>query len=311
MQTSRELMAEVQLGRLQRTVHWASTKSPFYQRKFRGLDPLVLKSLDDLRRYPFTTLDELTERMDLLTLPLSGVARIGLRERATQPPTIHMYTINDLRANIEMMTRVLVAAKLTRASVIGILGDPSDGGLLNALHATELLGATSVPLGVNFEYVQHLLSRFHIDALIGTAKQILRLAIQLQAANRDIADYEVRQVLCLNDTLRNPLETHLARRTGARVHNLYSSPLFGCIGMVFQCGECAGLHLQEDHFYPEIIAFGGDEPVAANVMGELVLTTLSAEAMPIVRARTGQAALRLDDGDCPCGSPLMRIEVPS
>ena len=302
----------LQLERLQKTLKWAHSKSSFYKQKFdeAGITPDHLKDLSDIVKIPFTSKKELqmTPAMELLTLPLSGVARISLWEHPQQ--MIHMYTANDIAANIEMTSRVLTASGISRASIVGVLGDMADSGLTDSQQALELLGATAVPLSTDYERILELMKVSSMDTLIGSARRILRLVIQLQASGIEITDFPLRKIICLNESFQNPLKMHIEKRTGTEVYDLFSSSEFGCIGMVYQCECHIGQHLQQDYFYPEVIAFGSDEVVTdVNQMGELVITTLTAEAMPIIRLRTGQAVMRIDE-PCSCGRTFLRITTP-
>ncbi len=302
----------LQLERLKKTFKWAYSKSSFYKKKFdeAGIAPDNLEELDDIRKFPFTSKKELqmVSAMELLTIPFSGLARISLWEHPQK--MIHMYTMNDIAANIDMTARVLTASGITRASVVGVLGDMADSGLTDSQQALELLGATAVPLSTEYERILELMKVSSIDTLIGSARRILRLVIQLQASGIEITDFPLRKIICLNETFQNPLKMHIEKRTGTEVYDLFSSAEFGCIGMVYQCECHIGQHLQQDYFYPEVIAFGSDEPISdVNQMGELVITTLMAEAMPIIRCRTGQAVMRISE-PCSCGRTFLRITTP-
>ncbi|MGP1471189.1 MAG: phenylacetate--CoA ligase family protein [Schwartzia sp. (in: firmicutes)] len=311
-QIAPEALRAVQLTRLKKVLSWAREKSPFYQNKFRAchVEEIEIASLEEIERLPFTTLEELQQlpAADFLTLPYSSLVRISLWEHPHH--MIRMYTAGDVAVHVEMMARVLTAAGVHRASVVGILGDMADSGLMDAQYALELLGAAAIPLSTEYERVIRLLDEVGIDTIIGSSRRVLRLLVQAQAAGRDIAEYPVGKILCLSETLNTPLKNHIEKRTNTRVYNLFSSAEFGCFGMLYPCSAHAGQHLQEDYFYPEIVAFGGNEVVREpGRMGELVVTTLAAEAMPIIRGRTGQTVMR-EVEPCPCGRTLLRLTTP-
>ena len=300
-QSAPEALRAVQLTRLKKMLSWAREKSPFYQNKFRAchVEEIEIASLEEIERLPFTTLEELQQipAADFLTLPYSSLVRISLWEHPHH--MIRMYTAGDVAVHVEMMARVLTAAGVHRASVVGILGDMADSGLMDAQYALELLGAAAIPLSTEYERVIRLLDEVGIDTIIGSSRRVLRLLVQAQAAGRDIAEYPVGKI-----------KNHLETRTNTRVYNLFSSAEFGCLGMLYPCSAHAGQHLQEDYFYPEIVAFGGNEVVREpGRMGELVVTTLAAEAMPIIRGRTGQTVMR-EAEPCPCGRTLLRLTTP-
>ena len=311
-QIALEQLREIQSERLKKTVAWAGEKSPFYRKKFRacGIEKGDIKSLADISRFPFTTLEELrqTPAADFLTLPYSGVARISLWEHPQH--MIRMYTRNDIAVHVEMMARVLTAADIHGGSIVGILGDMADSGLMDTQYALEILGATAIPLSTEYERVIRLMDDIGIDTIIGSSRRVLRLVVQAQAAGKDIAEYPAGKILCLSETLNTPLKTHIEKRTNTQVYNLFSTAEFGCLGMLYSCDAHAGQHFQEDYFYPEIVAFGSDEVITeAGRMGELVVTTLSAEAMPIIRGRTGQT-IRREPSPCACGRTLLRLTTP-
>ena len=311
-QISPEALRRVQLERLKKTVSWAGEKSPLYQKKFRSchIERPDINSLEDLEGFPFTTLAELRQlpAADFLTLPYSSLVRVSLWEHPQH--MIRMYTAGDVAVHVEMMARVLTAAGVHRASVVGLLGDMADSGLMDAQYALELLGAAAIPLSTEYERVIRLMDDVGIDTVIGSSRRVLRLAVQAQAAGRDIAEYPVGKILCLSETLNTPLKTHIEKRTKTRVYNLFSSAEFGCLGMLYPCDAHAGQHFQEDYFYPEIVACGGSEVIREpGRMGELVVTTLAAEAMPVIRGRTGQTVMK-EPASCACGRTLLRLTTP-
>ena len=311
-QMDRDGLESLQTERLQKTLGWAFSKSPFYREKLQaaGIQPEDIKTLHDIRRLPFTCYKEFqrAQMYDFLTLPLSGVARISLWEHPQ--PVIKVYTTGDITHNVEMMTRGLVAAGITRASVVGILGDLADSGLMDIQYALDLIGAAVVPLSTDYNRAMRLLRESGLETLAGSSRRLLQMIVQVQAMGEDVLDYPLQKILCLNDMIQNPLKSHIEKRTATQVYNFFSSAEFGCAGMLFQCSERSGQHLQEDCFYPEIVAFGSDTVIEdASQVGELVVTTLVAEAMPLIRCRTGQTVMRLEE-PCACGRTLMRLVTP-
>ena len=313
-QMNRADLKALQLERLQKLVAWVAEKSFFYQEKFQaaGIRPGDIQSLEDVEKLPFLTLSELhqVEAMNLLTLPLSSILRFNYVQESSGELT-KLYTNGDVAHNVEMMTRCLVAAGIHKASVVGLQGEMSDSRLLDIQYALEVVGATTVPLGMGYKHWLRLLEIVGIDTLISTPQLIMQLIIQLQAAGKNIVDYPISRILCLNlANIQNPLQQHIQERTHTKVFNLYAPPEIGAAGMLFQCSAHMGQHVQEDYFYTEIIEFSSGKPVQEdNRMGELVVTTLAAEAMPLIRYRTGQAVSRITD-TCECGRTLMRIATP-
>lgn len=312
-QMSREDMSELQLRKLQKRIEWAMEKSAFYYRKFTdaGVGSKDIKSLEDMAKLPFTTLDELqnVSIYNLLTLPLSGVLRIS--RLGYNNSFIKMYTSGDLAYQIEMMTRVLVAQGLNSAAVAGLLGEASDSRLMDVQYALENMGVTVVLLGNNPENIRELMTTCHVDVLISDFKQVMQLVVMLQANNISADDLFLPKIICMEEGLQNPNHFYIEQRLQAETAMVYNSPALGCGGIMFPCQEGEGFHIQEDYFYPEVVEYGTDRVITEpHKAGELVLTPLAAEAMPIFRYRTGQVVMRLDE-PCPCGRTLTRLTNPT
>ena len=312
-QMSREDMSELQLKKLQKRIEWAMEKSAFYYRKFTdaGISSKDIKSLEDMAKLPFTTLDELqnVSIYNLLTLPLSAVLRIS--RLGYNNSFIKMYTNGDLAYQIEMMTRVLVAQGLNGAAVAGLLGEASDSRLMDVQYALENMGVTVVLLGNNPENIRELMTTCHVDVLISDFKQVMQLGVMLQASNISADDLFLPKIICMEEGLQNPNHIYIEQRLQAETAMVYNSPALGCGGIMFPCQEGEGFHIQEDYFYPEVVEYGTDRVITEpHKAGELVLTPLAAEAMPIFRYRTGQVVMRLDE-PCPCGRTLTRLANPT
>lgn len=312
-QMSREDMSELQLRKLQKRIEWAMEKSAFYYRKFTdaGVGRKDIKSLEDMAKLPFTTLDELqnVSIYNLLTLPLSAVLRIS--RLGYNNSFIKMYTNGDLAYQIEMMTRVLVAQGLNSAAVAGLLGEASDSRLMDVQYALENMGVTVVLLGNNPENIRELMTTCHVDVLISDFKQVMQLVVMLQANNISADDLFLPKIICMEEGLQNPNHFYMEQRLQAETAMVYNSPALGCGGIMFPCQEGEGFHIQEDYFYPEVVEYGTDRVITEpHKAGELVLTPLAAEAMPIFRYRTGQVVMRLDE-PCPCGRTLTRLTNPT
>lgn len=312
-QMSREDMSELQLRKLQKRIEWAMEKSAFYYRKFTdaGISSKDIKSLEDIAKLPFTTLDELqnVSIYNLLTLPLSAVLRIS--RLGYNNSFIKMYTNGDLAYQIEMMTRVLVAQGLNSAAVAGLLGEASDSRLMDVQYALENMGVTVVLLGNNPENIRELMTTCHVDVLISDFKQVMQLVVMLQANNISADDLFLPKIICMEEGLQNPNHVYIKQRLQAETAMVYNSPALGCGGIMFPCQEGEGFHIQEDYFYPEVVEYGTDRVITEpHKAGELVLTPLAAEAMPIFRYRTGQVVMRLDE-PCPCGRTLTRLTNPT
>ena len=311
---SRDDLESLQLDRLKKIVEWAYEKSAYYNQLFRrrNIKPDCIQSLADLKLLPFLNLSTLhrTDALDILTLPLSSVLRFSHIIESTGEMT-KLYTKGDVLRNVELMSRCLVAADINNASMVGVQGEMSDSRMLDVLYALESIGATVVPLGTDYRQWLRLMELATVDTLISTPQLIMQLIIQLQAIEKNIVDYPISKIVCLNtNTIQNPLQQHIKERTDSKVYNLFAPPELGSAGMLYQCDEHSGHHLQEDNYLAEVVHFDSEEIVEEDEhMGELVLTTLTAQAMPLIRYRTGQAVRRMS-GQCECGRTFVRLATP-
>ena len=309
-QMPRADLQKLQLELLQKTVRWAAEKSEFYKEKLAGSGVPEIQSLDDVRKLPFTALTDILKRspFDFLTLPLSGLLRVTQQQQPME--LAKMYTANDVAANVAMLGRALVATGINRTSVVGVLGDFSESSILDIQYALENIGATVVPLGITIEQAIGLMDLAGIDTLIGSSQDIMQFIIQTQIRMKDISDYPLKAVICLNESVQNSLHRHFEDRMQVKVADLFASAELGFCGLLYSCDEGKGYHLQEDHYLAEVIGFGNEEPIAGEgIMGELVITTLTVEGMPLLRYRTGQAVMRINE-PCPCGRTLARFATP-
>ena len=304
-------MRKLQLDRLKKIVHWVNEKSFFYQQSFRttGVNPDSIQSLDDIKRLPFLSSSTLhsIDALDMLTLPLSQILRLNHLVEESGGVT-KFYTNGDIARNIEMLTRALVAMGISKTSIVGLQGDLSDSRLLDIQYALEVLGATVVSFGTDYMHWLRLMEIIGMDTIISTPQLVMQLIIQLQANGKNIADYPVEKIVCINmNHIQNHLRRHIQDRTQTKVFDLYAPPEIGTSSMLFQCDSRKCYHINDDFFYTELIAFDSKEPIVEDGrMGELVITTLSAEAMPLIRYRTGQAVRYLSE-PCECHRTLTRI----
>ena len=182
-QMTRDEMSALQLKRLQKQVNWALEKSAYYYKVFSaaGINKDTIQSLDDIRKIPFTTPDDLEQvsAFDLLTLPISAVLRIS--RQGGKRTFKKIYTSGDLAYQIEMLTRVLVAHGINKSTVVGLLGESSDSRLMDVQYALENIGATVLLLGTDKENIKELITDFRIDVLISDFLQVTKLIVLLQA----------------------------------------------------------------------------------------------------------------------------------
>ena len=307
-------LRNLQFERLKKQIKWAAEKSSFYQRRFAAAKVTVadIKSLADIEKLPLLDSNALyqTNPLDILALPLSALLRFNVTID-DDGPVIDLYTNGDIARNVEMMTRALVAAGINNASVVALQGNFADSRILDLQYALEMIGATVVQMGNDYKQWMYLQEIVRCDTFISTPQLMLQLFVQLRALGKDISQYELKTVICVNPQgVNNILQRHIANTTRGKVYNLYAPRTLGTASMLYQCEAQSGYHIQEDCFYPEIVAFNSDEVIKElHVMGELVVTSLVAEAMPLIRYRTGQAVI-LKKEPCSCGRTFMRVTMP-
>ena len=306
-----DVLKKLQFNSLKKILRWAMDKSFFYQQSFKkaGVNIDDIQSLDDIRKLPFTSMSTIhsIDSLDMLTLPLSNILRFNHVVTESGEVT-KCYTNGDIARNVEMLTRALIAMEISGTSIVGLQGDLSDSRFLDFQYALEILGATVIPLGSNFDHWLRLMEIVGMDAIISSPRLIMQLIIQLQANGKNIADYPLQKILCINPChIQNQLQRHIQDRTQTHVYNVYAPAEIGSSALLFQCKSRYGFHINEDFFLAEIIAFDGKDPILEDGrMGELVITTLKAEAMPLIRFRTGQAVRYLSE-PCECHRTLARI----
>ena len=269
----------MQFEPLKKILGWAYDKSAFYRRSFKkfGVTPEDFKTIDDIKKFPCLTRDELNREnsMDFLTLPLSSVIRISyVKDEDAGLDVANFYTRADVVTNVEMMIRCLQALKITRGAIVGVQGDLADSKFLDVIYSLESIGATVVPLGNDYRQWENLFDNFGIEFLFTTPQLIFQLIIQLQAAEKNFADYPTRKIICLNaNGMQNPLQSFIEEQTGAEVFNLFAPPELGTAGMIFPYKNDSGCRVQENFFVE----------VEDEQRGELVITTLTAQARPLIR----------------------------
>lgn len=308
----RDVMRQLQTEKLHKTIRWAFEKSSFYREQMlqAGLTDASIQTLEDLEKMPFTTKKQLSARSpyDFLTGPLSGVSR--MRMIGNEEPVTRAYTARDIGRNVEMMARCLMAGGVNMTSVLQISEHYADENAMSVQYAGEALGATIIPSSVDkLDRCLEQIVKLGVTSIATTSKQILQFLVAAQALNYDLKELKVAAIFLLNRTAKNNMEDHLGNRFNAMIYNLYAPPEIGCPGMMYDCAHKSGMHFQEDYFYPEIVSLTDHRSVFDGQVGELVVTSLSLEAMPIIRYRTGQI-VSLDSEVCACGRTFARIKAP-
>jgi len=269
-----------------------------------------IRSLADLRRFPFTVKDDFREHYPygMLAVSLEEVVRIHASSGTTGKPTVVAYTRHDLDIWSDLTARTLLAGGVTHRDVV----HNSNGyglftGGLGFHQGAERLGATVVPFSTGFTERQLLLMRdLGATVLVATPSYALHLAEAAQEAGLKPGDLKLRVAFLGGEPWSEGMRDAIEQRLNLMALNCYGlSEIIGP-GVAVECPERDGLHLAEDHFLPEIIDPVTLEPVRDGTEGELVLTTLTREALPVLRYRTRDLTVRYSR-PCACGRTLVRI----
>ncbi|MFN2366142.1 MAG: phenylacetate--CoA ligase family protein [Desulfurivibrionaceae bacterium] len=310
---SRADLEQLQLERLQATLYRVATHVPFYRRKFRELaiDPENFSSLDDLRRLPFTTKQDLRDNYpyDLFAVPLREVVRIHASSGTTGQATVVGYTENDIKNWSKLIARILTAAGVTRDDVVQIaFGYGLFTGGFGLHYGAERVGASVIPIssGNSRRQIQ-IMQDFRTTALVCTPSYALLLADVIEEQGINLASMSLKYGLFGGEPWSEAMRNEIQNKLSIIATDNYGLREVMGPGVAGECRERKGLHLNEDHFLVEVIDPDTLEPVAPGEIGELVVTTLTKEAFPVIRYRTRDLT-RLIAEPCPCGRTLTRME---
>jgi len=309
----RESLRALQLQRLQETLERAAGCVPCYQGKFSdcGFVPGDLGSLGDLRKLPFTTKDDLRLNYPygMFAVPMREVVRIHSSSGTTGKPTVVGYSRNDLQIWSELVARFLTAAGVTQDDIVHIaFGYGLFTGAFGLHYGSERIGASVIPMsGGNTEKQVMIMQDYRSTALVSTPSYALTIADYLEKNGIDPASLALRVGLFgaepWSEEMRREIETRLAI---VATDNYGLSEIIGP-GVAGECLARKGMHIFEDHFIPEIIDPESGEVLPEGSVGELVLTTITKEALPMIRYRTRDIT-RLHYEPCSCGRTHVRMD---
>lgn len=303
---------QLQLERLQATVSRVYRNVRFYRRMFEKLDlyPEDVADLDDLRKLPFTTKQDLRDAYPyaMFALPLREVVRIHASSGATGPATVVGYTHNDLDDWTELVARNLVAGGVTREDVVQIFfGYGLFSGGFGLHQGAERIGASVIPVSsADIESQVKVMQDFRTTALVGLPSYALHIARARESMGIDPNSLCLRVGIFGGEPWSEDTRARIETRLMIRATDIYGLSEMGGPGVAGECAERCGLHIAEDHFIVEVINPQTAEPVAPGEEGELVFTTVRKEAFPLLRYRTGDLA-SVDFAPCPCGRTFARM----
>ena len=283
----------LQLARLKSALHTCYERVPHYRRKFdaAGVHPSDLKQLDDLARFPFTSKDDLRQNypFGMFAVPMDEIVRIHASSGTTGKPTVVGYTRGDIETWSGLMARSIRAAGGRSTDKIHVAyGYGLFTGGLGAHYGGEYLGAAVIPASGGFTERQvQLINDFKPDIIMVTPSYMLAIADEFERQGLDARASSLRIGIFGAEPWTEAMRAEIEGRMGLAALDIYGLSEVMGPGVGQECIETKdGLTLWEDHFYPEIIDPVTAQPLAAGEVGELVLTTLTKEAMPVVRYRT-------------------------
>jgi phenylacetate-CoA ligase len=309
---SREELEKLQLERLQATVRRVYERVPFYREKLdaAGVKPEDIRTLEDVQKLPFTCKDDMRAAYPygLFAAPLKDIVRIHASSGTTGLSTVVGYTRRDLRNWSDLVARLLTAGGVTRHDVVHIsFGYGLFTGGFGLHQGSERIGASVIPVSSgNTERQVRLMKDFGATALVGTPSYALHIAETMYEMGVSPDELSLRVGLFgaepSSETLRREIEAKLQILA---TDNYGLSEVMGP-GVSGECLNKNGLHINEDHFLAEIINPETGEALPEGYTGELVLTTLTKEGIPLLRYRTRDLT-RLDSSPCSCGRTFRRM----
>lgn len=309
----REELEALQLRRLRDVCNRAYANVPFYRAAFDeiGLTPADIRSLDDVRHLPFTEKQDLRDHYPygLFAVPRENIVRLHASSGTTGKAVVSGYTARDLDIWAELAARSLSAAGVTRSDVVHVAyGYGLFTGGLGAHGGAERVGATVVPASGGATRRQAQLMRdFGATVLCCTPSFALHLWEAGQETGVDFRDLPLRIGVFGAEPWSEAMRRDMEQKMGITACNIYGLSEVMGPGVAMECAEARqGLHIWEDHFLPEIIDPVSGECLPAGETGELVLTTLTKEGVPLIRYRTRDLT-SLDFTPCACGRTHARI----
>ena len=303
----RKEIRELQLKRLKETVKKLYENVPFYQNKFKELKikPTDIKTLEDIRKLPLTTKDDLRNNspFGMMTTSLDNCIELHASSGTTGIPITVCYTPNDIDVWSEVMARCLSMSGLTKKD---IFQNPIPYGTFTGAfgfhYGAQKVGALVIPSGMGQSERQLKLMDYYDTTFIsGVASYAMRLSQVAQEIDVDLKKLKVRNGLFGAEMFTPGLKKRIMNAWDMDVHDIYGLTEMCGPGISTDCDQHDGLHLWEDHFLIEVLDPITLEPVEPEEEGEIVLTTLTKEGMPLLRYRTRDIAKIYDQEVCDCG----------
>lgn len=308
---SRDEMQALQGARLVKLVDRVYHNVAYYRRKMQavGLEPGDIRGLEDLPKLPFTTKDDLrdTYPFGLFAVPNSQIVRIHASSGTTGKATVVGYTRRDIDVWSECVARCISMANLGKEDIIQVAyGYGLFTGGLGGHYGAEKMGATVVPMSTgNTKKLINMMIDFGVTGILCTPSYLMHIAETIEEMGvRD----KIRLKASLNgaEPWTEKMRARMEEMLGIQAHDIYGLSEIMGPGVATDCHLHRGLHVHEDHFLPEIVDRENFQPVADGVTGELVISTLTKEGIPLIRYRTKDLT-SIDHMPCECGRTTARI----
>ncbi|HKJ04231.1 MAG TPA: phenylacetate--CoA ligase [Geopsychrobacteraceae bacterium] len=309
----REELRSLQLDRLRQTAHLVASQVPCYQNKFKesGFVADDLQCLEDVTSLPFTTKEDLRLNYPygMFAVPMRDVVRIHSSSGTTGKPTVVGYTRKDIENWTELVARFMTAAGVTNEDIVHIaFGYGLFTGAFGLHYGSEAIGASVIPIsGGNTDKQLMIMQDYRSSALVCTPSYAMTMADRMEKQGIDPASLALRVGLFGAEPWSEQMRSELEKRLGIIATDNYGLSEVMGPGVAGECLQKQGMHIAEDHFLAEIIDPDSGEVLPEGSVGELVLTSLTKQAFPMIRYRTRDIT-RLHYDQCGCGRTLVRME---
>ncbi len=308
----RNNLKDLQLTRLKEVVRRVYERLPFYRKKFsqNHLHPDDMKSLEDLRKFPFTRKSELREGypFGLFTVPLEKIVEFHISSGTTGKPVVNGYTRKDIQVWSEVMARALTCAGTTSKDVVhNAYGYGLFTGGLGVHYGAQLIGAKTIPISGGQTRRQIMIMQdFKSTVLTCTPSYALHIAEAAEEIGVNPRELSLRVGILGAEAWSENMRKEIEAQLGIDALDIYGLTEIVGPGVAQECEAKEGMHIFEDHFLPEIIDPKTGKVLEEGEEGELVLTTLTREGTSLVRYRTGDIT-QINYQPCDCGRTIARI----
>ena len=308
---SRDELTVLQSARLRKIVDYVYHNVEFYRKKMQaaGLLPCDIKGIEDIAKLPFTTKDDLRDNypFGLFAVPNSEIVRVHASSGTTGKATVVGYTRHDLDVWAECVARCFTMSGISRDDVIQIAyGYGLFTGGLGAHGGAEKIGAMVVPMSTgNSKKLTTMMVDFGVTAIACTPSYLLHIA-EILEQEKLLDKIKLKTAVCGAEPWSEQMRKEIEKRLNIEAHDIYGLSEVMGPGVACDCSFHRGLHVCEDHFYPEVVSSKTLKPVADGTLGELVFTTFTKEGLPLIRYRTKDLT-SIDHSKCECGRTSARI----